>query len=117
MYDKSYIIYVDKFYTSIDLALSLLSNTTYLCGSFQIGRKKWPNDLKPNKQLKMKDDPVRSLERGQSLARQTMCRKLNACVWKDMILVSNLSTCYKPSCNERKDMYKERQGTSQPENG
>ena len=59
VYDRSHIIYVDKFYTSVDLALSLLSNTTYLCGSFQIGRKKWPNDLKPNKQLRKKDDPVR----------------------------------------------------------
>ena len=32
--ERNYIIFIDKFYTSIPLALSLLGRSTFLCGSF-----------------------------------------------------------------------------------
>jgi hypothetical protein len=99
LYECYHVIYVDKLYTG----LSLLGNGTYMCGSFHAGRRHWPTDLKPNKKVSKKNDPVQSLKRGQSLARQSKCGKLNACVWQDSALVMNLSTCYTPSANSRKD--------------
>jgi hypothetical protein len=91
---RHHIVFVDKFYTSIDLALSLLNKGTYINGSFNTSRVKWPLDLKPNKRLRKKNDPIRSLERGESQARQTNDGKLMACCWKDSALVCNLSTCH-----------------------
>ena len=43
---RNHIIFVDKFYTSVPLALSLLERSTFICGSFNTGRKFWPKDLK-----------------------------------------------------------------------
>ena len=104
IHERNHIIYVDKFYTSIDLATSLLGNGTYLCGSFHSGRKNFPMEIKPNKKLRKRDDPVRNLKQGQSMARQSNCGKLTACAWMDSALVLNLSTCFKPVANQRKDV-------------
>ena len=57
-------------------------------------RKNWPNELKVNKICRKRDDPVRKLERGQCLYRQSANAKLVACVWKDTALVYNLNTCF-----------------------
>lgn len=101
IYNRNHIIFVDKFYTSVPLALSLLQNNTYLCGSFDVGRKNWPQDLKESKKLKKKEDKVKSLKRGEFLTRQTKDKKLVATVWKDKRAVYNLSTCYDPVTNVR----------------
>ena len=37
-----WVTYVDKFYTSIPLALHHLQKGLYICGSFDIRRKHWP---------------------------------------------------------------------------
>ena len=60
---RNHIVFVDIYYTSVPLAESLLKNDTYICGSFNISRKRWPMDLKPDKKTK-KSDAVRSLKRG-----------------------------------------------------
>ena len=91
---RNHIVFVDKFYTSTSLALSLLSKNTYISGSFNISRQNFPDDLKPKKGVTKKKDPVRSLQRGECLSRQTKDGKLVACVWKDSALVYNLNTCY-----------------------
>jgi hypothetical protein len=101
MYTRNHIIFVDKFYTSVPLALSLLQNNTYLYGSFNVGRKNWPQDLKVSKKLKKKEDKVKSLKRGEFLTRQTKDKRQVATVWKDKRAVYNLSTCYNPVTNER----------------
>ena len=45
---RNHIVFVDKCYTSVPLAEPLLKNGTYICGSFNISRKQWPMDLKPD---------------------------------------------------------------------
>jgi len=100
----NHIIFVDKFYTSIELALSLLKKGTYLNGSFNTSRRNWPHDLKPIKRARKRDDPVRSLQRGDSIARQSKDGKMMAVCWKDSALVYNLSTCHEGVPNKRKDI-------------
>jgi hypothetical protein len=90
----NHILFVDKYYTSIPLAQSLLKKSIYICGSFNSGRRFWPQDLKTNKRLKKKDDKVRSLQRGEWMARQSQDKKMVATVWMDSALVYNLTTCY-----------------------
>ena len=46
---RNHVVFVNKFYTSVPLALSLLERNTYLCGSFNTGRNMWPSDLKVSK--------------------------------------------------------------------
>ena len=94
IHTRNHILYIDKFYTSIDLAKSLLEKGMYICGSFNAGRKNFPTDLKPNKKVSKKKDPVRSLQRGDSLARQSTCGTMNAVAWMDSAVVLNLSTCF-----------------------
>ena len=77
---RNHIVFVDKYYTSIPLAQSLLKKKTYICGSFNTSRKQWPADLKPDKKKTKKSDPVQSLKRGQSMARQTKSGDMVACV-------------------------------------
>ena len=100
---KHHIVFVDKYYTSIPLAKSLLRRKTYLCGSFNTSRRHWPADLKPDKRKPKRDDPVRNLKRGESMARQSKKGDIVACVWKDSSTVYNLSTCYDGIPNARHD--------------
>ena len=104
LYGRYHIVFVDKYYTSIALAQSLLRNKTYICGSFNTSRIYWPTDLKPDKRKPKKNDPVRNLKRGESLARQTKKGDIVACVWKDSATVFNLSTCYDVVPNQRRDV-------------
>ena len=99
-----HLVVVDKFYTSVPLAMSLLASKIYLSGSFNISRKYWPAEMKPDKTKRKKDDPVRNLTHGQCLFRQSDDRKLVATVWKDSALVYNLSTVHNAEINKRKDM-------------
>ena len=46
VYQKNHIVFVDKYYTWVSLALSLLKNGTHLNGSFNVSRSNWPSDLK-----------------------------------------------------------------------
>ncbi|XP_021374992.1 piggyBac transposable element-derived protein 2-like [Mizuhopecten yessoensis] len=101
--DRNHIIFVDKFYTSVPLALSLLEKSTFLCGSFNTGRKHWPVELKVDKRKKKKDDKLRTLKRGESMARQTTDGKFVATVWQDSRTVYNLSTCHNAITNARRD--------------
>ena len=101
---RYHVIYIDKFYTSVELALSLLNQKTYVCGSFNIGRKRWPEDLKAKNSMKRKDDKIKGLARGDSMARQTTDGKLVACVWKDKALVYNLNTCFNATVNSEVDV-------------
>ena len=68
---RNHIIFTDKFYTSIPLALSLLGRSTFLCGSFSTGRRLWPNDLKVAMQKRQKEDKLRMLKRGEFLTTET----------------------------------------------
>lgn len=63
-----------------------------------------PTDLKPDKKKAKRNDPVRSLKRGESIARQTKKGDIVACLWKDSALVFNLSTCYDAVPNARHDL-------------
>ena len=99
--DRNHIVFIDKFYTSVPLALSLYEKGTYMSGSFNTGRRHWPSDLKVSKSLRRKDDKIRSLKRGESTERQTRDGKLLATVWKDKKHVHNLSTYYNPVYNRR----------------
>lgn len=109
IYDRNHIIFVDKFYTSVSLALSLYKRETYICGSFNTGRHHWPADLKESKTKKKKEDKVRSLNRGEYLTRQTKDGKMVATVWRDKKHVYNLNTYYDPFTNQREDKVKRRQ--------
>ena len=80
------VIYVDKFHTSIPLALHLLQKDLYICGSFDIRRKHWPETLK--------DKTLKNLERGEHKALSSEDNTLLATVWKDSTLVSNLTTAF-----------------------
>lgn len=75
-------MYVDQFYTSIPLALSLLDKGIYISGSFNRSCRGWPTDLKPDKKLMKKYDPV----------------------WQDSATVYNLTTCFDGNINQRKDL-------------
>lgn len=100
---RNHIIFIDKFYTSIPLALSLLERSTYVCGSFNTGRRMWPQELKVSMHKRKKEDKIRSMKRGEFMTRQSTDGKLVATVWKDSKLVFNLSTCYNPITNARED--------------
>ena len=80
------VIYVDKFHTSIPLALHLRQKDLYICGSFDIRRKHWPETLK--------DKTLKNLERGEHKALSSEDNSLLATVWKDSTLVSNLTTAF-----------------------
>ena len=108
IYDRNHIIFVDKFYTSVSLALSLYKRETFICGSFNTGRHNWPTDLKVSKTKKKKEDKVRCLNRGEYLTRQTKDGKMVATVWKDKKHVYNLNTYYDPFPNQREDKVKRR---------
>ena len=100
---RNHIVFVDKFYTSVPLALSLLERNTYICGSFNTGRKMWPSDLKVSKTKAKKNDPIKSMKRGQFHTRQTRDGRLVATVWKDKRHVYNLNTFYNPLTDARHD--------------
>ena len=76
--DRNHIVFVDKFYTSIPLALSLIDKGIQICGSFNTGRKFWPTDLKIDKSLRKKDDKIRNMKTGDIFTRQTTDGKLVA---------------------------------------
>ena len=44
----NHLVFIGKFYTSIELAETLLSRGTYVNGSFNTSRKNWPTELKIN---------------------------------------------------------------------
>ena len=93
----NHVVYVDKFYTSVPLAYSLLKNGTYLCGSFNTSRKHWPVELKQKqKRGDGSNVTLRKMKRGNHLVKQSEDGKLIASVWKDSSLVYNLSTCLTP---------------------
>ena len=71
---------MDKFYTSVPLVLSLLEWSTFLCGSFNTGRKLWPRELKVALHKHKKEDKLRMMKRGEYLTRQTVDGKLVATV-------------------------------------
>ena len=48
---RHHIVFVDQFYTSVDLAYSLLARGKYINNSFKTSRVEWPAELKPNKRL------------------------------------------------------------------
>ena len=56
--------------------------------------KYWPIELKENKRKRRSEDPIRSLIRGEHLARQTRDGKITAIVWQDSRLVYTLATTY-----------------------
>ena len=89
---KNHIVYVDKFYTSIPLALFLLQKKIYLCGSFNASRKQWPNKLKPWKT----GCYLKKLKRGDFICKQSEDGKMLASVWKDSSLVFSLTACHNP---------------------
>ena len=76
----------------------------YVCGSFNTSRRNWPKDLNIKKKVKKKDDKIRSMKRGDHIIRQSACGKLTAILWMDSKPVFNLSTCYEPVVNKRRDM-------------
>ncbi|CAG2227154.1 unnamed protein product [Mytilus edulis] len=78
---KFHHVYFDSFFTSIPLALNLLENGIYMCGTIRKNRKQFPEELK--------NLPIR-LEQGQYVGRQ--CQNLVAVVWMDKKHVSLLST-------------------------
>lgn len=80
---KFHHVYFDSFFTSIPLAVDLLKNGIYMCGTIRQNRRQFPEDLK------VKNLPVH-LEQGQYVARQS--GNLAAVVWMDNRHVSVLST-------------------------
>ena len=92
MTGKNHIVYVDKFYTSIPFALSLLKKKVYLPGSFNTSQKQWPNKLKPQKT----GCYMKKLKRCDFICKQSEDGKMLASVWKDSSLVFNLTTCHNP---------------------
>ena len=108
---KTHIVYVDKFYTSIPLALSLLKKKIYLCGSFNTSRKQWPNKLKTQKT----GCYLKKLKRGDFICKQSEDGKMLASVWKDSSLLFNLTTCHnhvQEKFQERSENYKNRKTVS-----
>ena len=89
---KDHIVYVDKFYTSIPLALSLLKKKTYLCGSSNTSQKQRLNKLKPQEI----GCYLKKLKRGDFICKQSEDGKMLASVWKDFSLVFILITCPNP---------------------
>jgi hypothetical protein len=82
-------IVFDNAYTSIPLALHLLQNKTYSCGTLRSSRKNVPNCIKVNE---------RQLGRGEFVtAQDTKIPELCATVWRDTKCVRFLST----NCNPR----------------
>lgn len=74
-------VYFDSYFTSVNLALDLLQDRIYMCGTIRKNRKKFPVDLK--------NITVR-LNQGQYVCRQT--NKMVAVTWMDSRHVSVLAT-------------------------
>nr|XP_006819800.1 PREDICTED: uncharacterized protein LOC102804595 [Saccoglossus kowalevskii] len=87
----NHILYTDSFYTSPDLAMTLLNNHhTFLIGSTRPTRKGMPTCLKASD--KNPDSKrIKRLERGQFVSRQK--GDLVVVVWKDSKLFTALTTC------------------------
>lgn len=81
--NKYYHVFFDNYFTSVKLAVDLLADGIYSCGTVRINRKGFPDDLK---KLKMR--------RGESKTRQK--GNLTASVWQDKKPVAFLSTLSDP---------------------
>ena len=87
--DKGHHFYHDNFFTSIELAKSLLDTKTCSCGTICMNRKGWPAELKISKNTKenrLKVGEVKMMQQGD----------LVAPVWQDKRTIAVLSTNIQP---------------------
>ena len=101
-------IYFDNLYTSVPVAMYLLQNKTYCCGTLRNNRRHIPDAVKVNE---------RRLARGQHVTRQdASCRNLCVTVWRDTKCVRFLSTQCQPTAETQasRRVGGVRQNVSQP---
>lgn len=82
------IVVIDRFYTSVALALELLSNQIYTVGTIQTRRIGFPSDLKEKRKKRPADIPRGSY----LLARCKAAPDMLACCWWDSKPVHFLAT-------------------------
>ena len=87
--DKGYHLYYDNYFSSVDLAETLLKRKTYSIATTRTNRKRWPAQLKDTKTLN------RNLSRGQH--KSSLASDMVEClVWKDNKIVSVINTISSP---------------------
>ena len=87
--DKAYFLYYDNYFSSIDLATTLLSRNTYTIATTRCNRKKWPDALKDVKEMN------KALQRGQH--RSVVTEQVECVAWKDSKVVTMINTISNPS--------------------
>ena len=85
---RSYHVFVDNFFSSIDLFLQLLSDKIYATGTLRANRKKFPSDLVPYVKRGL---PIR----GNMLHRQD--GNISVVLWQDTKPVLMTSTAHDPT--------------------
>ena len=92
-----HIVYMDSFYNSPALSLSLAANRVGVCGTVNVNRKEMPRQLKPMNTPLAKNDPPAYMKSGNLLV----------CAWYDTKRLHIISTvhnagCVKKSINDKK---------------
>ncbi|XP_006822424.1 uncharacterized protein LOC102810327, partial [Saccoglossus kowalevskii] len=88
-------LYVNGFYTSVDLATVLLEQKTYLTGVLHPGYKDAPFEIMDVPQNRASHH-VRTLKKGQFLARRYRLASISAVTYRDTSLSTMISTCHEP---------------------
>ena len=86
-----HIVYMDSFYNSPGLSLSLAANKVGVCGTVNVNRKEMPRQLKPRNTPLAKDDPPAYMKTGNLLV----------CAWHDTKRLHMLSTVHNAGCVEK----------------
>ena len=89
--DKSHFLYYDNYFSSIDLAKTLLSRKTYTIAITRSNRKKWPQELKDVKTMSKR------LTRGEHCSKIVEDGKVECLVWKDTKAVTLINTICNPT--------------------
>lgn len=84
VYHANHHIYMDNFFSSIDLATKLAENNTYTIGTARSGRKHWPAEYKNIKKIS------KGMKRGESKSK--IVKGVQCIVWKDKKGVAFLNT-------------------------
>ena len=83
-----HIVYMDSFYNSPALSLSLAANRVGVCGTVNVNRKEMPRQLKPMNTPLAKNDPPAYMKSGNLLV----------CAWHDTKRLHIISTVYNAGC-------------------
>jgi hypothetical protein len=85
LYLRNHHVYMDNFFSSLDLCKKLAEKGTYMIGTMMVSRRGWPVELKKVQQLS------KEMVRGDT--RSTMVDDIQCLLWKDnkgVSLVNNI---------------------------